>query len=96
MQYICLTIRYIAKQKRSKKQHLVAPKFTKNQNFTHSCKCLHIPTEVYIQPEKVCIVLLSLTLVSENIIKNTRGMPCGRGQTAPESHYQHLRCSPDS
>ena len=33
MQYICLTIRYIAKQKRSKKQHLVAPKFTKNQLF---------------------------------------------------------------
>ena len=31
MQYICLTIRHIAKQKRSKKQHLVAPKFAQNQ-----------------------------------------------------------------
>ena len=33
MQYICLTIRYIAKQKRSKKQHLVAPKFAQNLFF---------------------------------------------------------------
>ena len=34
MQYICLTIRYIAKQKRSKKQHLVAPKFAQNLNVS--------------------------------------------------------------
>ena len=58
-----------------------------------SWKSLLCTDKVYLLWWKVYFVLKNLTM------KNTRGLPCGRGQTAPESYYGlfHMRfCIPVS
>ena len=57
-----------------------------NCGTPHFSRKLHSSLDfVYTYPEQIHIVLKKSTVQLSNAMKNTRGMPCGRGQTAPES-----------